>query len=246
MACRNLEKGEVVAKEIRAVTDQDRVIVHPLDLADLASIRTSAQALLDRGQQLDVLINNAGIAGQRGLTKQGHELAFGVNHLGPYLFTRLLLPALHASSRVVMVASDSHRLAKRGIDFDAITRPTKTITGLHEYGVSKLANILFASELGRRVAAQNITTYSLNPGRIASEIWKRIPWPVRPIMKRFMKSNDEGAMTSIMCASDSELGNETGLYYNQCIRETPSRAARDQALAHTLWERSAELVGLQS
>jgi len=244
LACRNLQKANQVAEEIRAATGNSAVSVHHLDLARFSAIRDSAKAFVDSGTRLDVLINNAGLAGQRGLTPEGFELAFGTNHLGPFLFTRLLEQTLSKGARVVMVASDSHKLAKRGIDFDAVCQGTKTVTGLHEYGVSKLANILFAKELGRRLATRDITTYSLNPGRIASSIWKRVPWPVRPLMKRFMMTNEEGAMTSLMCACDPKLGNQSGLYYNQCVEETPTKWALDQDLAVELWDRSTEMVGL--
>tara|TARA_R110002096_G_scaffold299503_6_gene494214 strand:- start:130696 stop:131559 length:864 start_codon:yes stop_codon:yes gene_type:complete len=244
LACRNLQKAEQVAEEIRATTGNSAVTVHHLDLAHFSEIRESAKAFVASGKRLDVLINNAGLAGQRGLTPEGYELAFGTNHLGPFLFTLLVEPTLADGSRVVMVASDSHKLAKQGIDFDAVRQSTRSVTGLPEYGVSKLANILFAKELGRRLADRDITTYSLNPGRIASNIWKRVPWPVRLIMKRFMKTNDEGAMTSLMCACNSALGKQSGLYYNQGVEETPTTWALDQDLATELWERSSEMVGL--
>ena len=244
LACRNVANAEIVAEEIRTATGNPKVEVHHLDLASFSNIRASAQALIQSSRTLDVLINNAGLAGQRGLTQEGHELAFGTNHLGPFLFTILLESTFPQDSRIVMVASDSHRLAKKGINFDAVCRPTKSISGLHEYGVSKLANILFANELGRRLADRRITTYSVNPGRIASNIWKRVPWPARSIMKRFMKSNDEGAMTSLMCACDPELAEISGRYYNQCIEEAPSHWALDVDLAKELWERSSEMVGL--
>ncbi|MCP4446305.1 MAG: SDR family oxidoreductase [Myxococcales bacterium] len=219
------------------------VDVHHLDLARFAEIRASAEALRGSGSVIDVLVN-AGLARQRGLTPEGYELAFETNHLGPFLFTRLVDPILAPGARVIMVASESHALARKGIDFGAVRRKSKTITGLREYGVSKLANILFANEIGRRLAPRGITTYSLNPGRIASDIWKRVPWPVRPLMTQFMKTNEEGAMTSLMCACDSALASHTGRYYNQCLEETPSKWALDTTLAKELWERSSEMVGL--
>lgn len=244
LACRNLDKAERVAEEIRASTGNPKVHVHQLDLAKFAAIRESAAAFIASGRRLDVLINNAGLAGQRGLTPDGFELAFGTNHLGPFLFTRLLEPTLPSGCRVVMVSSANHRWARQGIDFDLVRQSTKGITGLREYSVSKLANILFANELGRRLAERNITTYSLNPGRIASNIWQRIPWPVRPLFMRFMKSNEEGAMTSLMCACDPALASHSGRYYNQCEEETASHWARDEALAKELWDRSNAMVGL--
>jgi retinol dehydrogenase 12 len=110
-----------------------------------------------------------------------------------------------------------------------------------EYGVSKLANVLFAQELARREDPERVTTYSLHPGVIASDIWRRIPWPVRPIMTRFMASTEEGAQTSLHCATDPELVADTGHFYSSCARKAPSEAATP-SLAAELWERSEAWV----
>jgi len=245
LACRNASKAQAVVRSIQEDTGNSRVFFHQLDLADLAAIRRSAAAYLDSGRKIDVLINNAGLAGHRGLTNDGFELTFGTNHLGHFLWTLLLLPRIADSvpARIVNVASRSHYQAK-GIDFAALAQPTRTLIGLHEYEVSKLANVLFSAELGRRLAGKGVTTYSLNPGQIASNIWQRIPWPIRPIMTRFMKSNEEGARTSLHCATEAALAKETGKYYEQCRQREPSGPAQDQALATELWERSCEMVGL--
>ena len=245
LACRNVPKAEAVAKDLRETTGNKEIFVHPLDLSSVAATRQSAERYLESGRPLDILINNAGLAGQRGLTTDGFELAFGTNHLGHFLFTLLVLDLLRASpgARVVVVASNNHRYPK-AIDYQRVREPTRTVTGLREYGVSKLANVLFASELSRRLAPDAVATYSLNPGRIASDIWKRVPWPIRPLFMRTMKTNEEGAQTSLMCACSRDLATHSGRYYNQCVEETPSKAARDQALATELWTRSCEFVGM--
>jgi NAD(P)-dependent dehydrogenase (short-subunit alcohol dehydrogenase family) len=211
----------------------------PLDLASLASVRQAAAALLARDRPLHVLINNAGVAGARGTTVDGFEPAFGVNHLGHFLLTTLLLDRLRASApaRVVNVASRAHRRV-RGIDWAAVTAPKATTTGLREYSVSKLANILFSAELGRRLAGTGVTTYALHPGVIATEIWRRVPWPVRPIMNAFFVSAEQGAATTLCCATAPELAGETGLYYRDCAVHPPTAVAQDRALAAELWERS--------
>ena len=115
-------------------------------------MRRCAQQILDRDLPLHLLINNAGLAGARGRTKSGFELAFGVNHIGHFLFTQLLLERIKhsAPARIVTVASRAHYRA-RGIDWDAVRQPTKTTAALPEYGVSKLANVLFSAELARRL-----------------------------------------------------------------------------------------------
>lgn len=240
LAGRSEERHREVLDEIRAAGHDD-VRFLPLDLGSLASVRRCAEAFLEKEARLDVLLNNAGLAGHQGLTEDGFEITFGVNHLGPFLLTELLFGALAAAerSRVVNVASKAHYKAT-GIDWDALRRPTASTTGLSEYQVSKLCNVLHAKELGRRGAADGVHTYSLHPGVIASDVWRKVPWPVRPIMTAFMKSNAEGARTSIHCATSPEVADHTGRYYDDCQEKEPSDLAKDEALAKELWERSVE------
>ncbi len=237
VACRSRERAGPVLDDITAANGPDAASFLQLDLADLASVRAAAATYAATGEPLHVLVDNAGVAGQRGRSTDGFELAFGVNHLGHFLFTTLLLDVLARSSpaRVVVVASDAHYQAK-GIDFDALRRSTHSITGLPEYAVSKLCNVLFAQELARR-AGDGITTYALHPGVIASDIWRRLPWPLEPLAKLFMKSTDEGARTSVYCATDPVLSGASGRYYEDCDERVPSERATPE-LAAELWERS--------
>ena len=246
LTARTLAKGQPVAEAIRAATGSRRVDVHPLELDELAKVRASAAALLERGLPLHVLINNAGLAGQRGRTADGFEMHFGVNHLGPFLFTALLRDRLVASApaRIVNVASKAHFDAKQGIDFEAQRRSTPSLTGLPEYAVSKLANVLFTRELARRLAGSGVTAYSLHPGVVATDVWRAIPAPVAWIMKRFMISPEQGAATTLYCATDPALAGTSGRYYDECRERTPSRVAQDDALAAELWKRSEQMVGL--
>jgi retinol dehydrogenase 12 len=238
LAGRSEERMQPVVDEIRAAGNE-RVVYLPLDLGDLASVRASAERFLATGDPLHVLINNAGLAGRRGLTKDGFEITFGTNHLGPFLLTELLLERLKQSapSRIVNVSSRGHYSASR-IDFAALTRPTATRAGLREYNVSKLCNVLHAKELARRLEGTRVTTYSLHPGVIASDVWREVPWPLRSLMKRFMRSNDEGAATSIWCATAAELAEQTGRYYDDCREKEPSALAENETLAQELWQRS--------
>jgi NAD(P)-dependent dehydrogenase (short-subunit alcohol dehydrogenase family) len=245
LACRSVERGRAVAETIRQQTKDARLDVLELDLASFASIRRAAGELLTRNTPVHVLINNAGLAA-RGLTADGFELVFGVNHLGHFLFTNLLLERLRASApaRVVTVASAAHYRA-RGIDFEAARRPTATFTAVREYSVSKLANVLFSAELGRRLRGSGVTTYAVHPGRVASDIWRRIPAPIRPLVLSVMKTNEEGARPSVHCATAPEVASETSLYYDDnCRPRTPSRVAQDPALAAALWDRSAAWCGV--
>ncbi len=242
LAVRSPDKGEAAAAEISRQTGNDRITVLPVDLGDLVSVRACAAAFLALDRPLHVLINNAGLAGRRGLTPSGFELAFGTNHVGPFLLTALLTDRLTATAagghgRIVNVASDAHYSA-RGIDFDAVRRPTRSRTGMAEYSVSKLANVLHAQELARRLTNTGVTTYALHPGVIASDIWRRVPWPVRPLMKLRMGSTEQGARTSVYCATSAEVAGESGRYYVDSRARAPAEAATPE-LAAALWERSA-------
>ena len=240
VAARSRDKGEAAVAAIRAAAGSDSVSFLALDLADLESVRACAEAFLARGEPLHVLVNNAGVGGGRGLTKQGFEHMFGVNHLGHFLLTQLLLDRLVSSgpSRVVTVASDAHYSA-RGIDWDAVQRPARGITGLGEYAVSKLCNVLFSQELARRTAGTGVTTYALHPGVVASDIWRRVPWPVRPLITRRMLSVDEGAATSLYCATSPDVAQASGRFYDRCAEREPSPVATPQ-LAAELWRHSEE------
>jgi NAD(P)-dependent dehydrogenase (short-subunit alcohol dehydrogenase family) len=242
LACRSQEKGRGAVADIVAATGNDAVAFVPLDLADLASVRRCAEQFLALEEPLHVLINNGGVAGQRGVTRDGFELAFGVNHVGHFALTTALLDRLAASApaRVVTVASDAHYQAA-GINFEAVRRPTASITGMREYAVSKLCNVLFSAELARRVQGRGITTYALHPGVVASDIWRRVPWPVRPLIKLRMISPADGATTSLYCATCDSVAADSGRFYDNSREREPSKAATPD-LARALWEHTQAWV----
>jgi NAD(P)-dependent dehydrogenase (short-subunit alcohol dehydrogenase family) len=245
LAGRSEARTRPVIDELAAAGNPHVTFV-PLDLADLASVRACADRVLALGGPLHVLINNAAVAGARGLTKDGFEVAFGTNHLGPFLLTLRLFGLLRSSApaRVVNVASRAHRRVER-LDFEALRRPRSMLgTGMRAYAVSKLANVLFNQALARRLRGTGVTTYALHPGVIASDLWRRVPTPVRQVMNLFMISSDQGARTTIHCASAPALADESGLYYDenqQVVRPTP--LAEDVELAERLWTASAMWVG---
>jgi retinol dehydrogenase 12 len=242
LAARSADKTKPVIAELAKATGNDRLELLVLDLADLAQVRRAAAELLARDLPIHGLINNAGLAGVRGVTKDGFELAFGTNHLGHFLWTKLLLDRVRASgrARIVNVSSASHYRAK-GFDWEALRKPTRSTTGMPEYAVSKLANVLFTRELARRVPASEVTTYALHPGVIASDIWqRRVPRFLAAIPKLFMKSTADGARTTIYCATSPACANETGRYYTDLHEKRPSRLAVDDELAAELWRRSDE------
>jgi NAD(P)-dependent dehydrogenase (short-subunit alcohol dehydrogenase family) len=159
------------------------------------------------------------------------------------LLTEKLLPLLRASAqgRVVIVASEAHYRV-RTIDWDTLRKPTASTTGFAEYSVSKLCNVLHGAELARRLEGSKVTTYSLHPGVVATDVWRNVPSPIAWIIKRFMLTAEEGARTQLRCATAAELASETGLYYDKERPREPSRLAKDPALARALWEKSSEWV----
>jgi retinol dehydrogenase-12 len=241
LACRSEHKTQAVIEEIRSASSEATVEYLPLDLGDFDSIRRCADVFLRRDLPLHVLINNAGLAGKRGLTRSGFEPAFGVTHVGHFLLTKLLLDRIKTSApaRIVTVASRAHHRA-RGIDFQAVQRRGASVSGVAEYGVAKLANVLFSAELGRQLAGTGVTTYSLHPGVVATDVWRAVPWPARSLIKLFMLSPEDGARTTLYCATSADCANETGLYYDKCRAREPGPAARDRALAKALWDHSEQ------
>lgn len=242
LACRTEAKATPVIEAIRAAGGQATFL--PLDLASLASVRECARRFEALELPLHTLINNAGLV-TPGQTQDGFELIFGVNHLGHFLLTQLLLPLLQehatdaAPTRVVNVASVAHTQAS-GIDWDALRRPTASVTGMPEYRVSKLANVLFSAELARRLGDAPVRTYALHPGVVASDIWRRVPWPIRPLLLRRMITTVDGAQTTLHCAASDAAREETGLYYDRCAVKAPSVAGQDAQAAAELWRRSEE------
>ena len=243
--CRSAAAGEAAVARIEAESGAARVGLLPLDLASLASVRDCAASFLARDEPLHVLVNNAGVGGQRGLTADGFELHFGVNHLGHFALTQLLLDRLTRSgpgARIVNVSSDAHYGA-RGIDFAAVRRRTATLAGLREYGVSKLCNVLHTQELARLLAGSGVQSYALHPGVVASDIWRRVPRLARPFVTRRMLSVDQGAVTSVYCATSPAVAADSGLFYDRCEVREPSPVATRE-LAALLWAHSAEWTGL--
>jgi retinol dehydrogenase-12 len=253
IASRSEAKTRPAIDEIKKTTGNDQVDFVQLDLSDLDSVRACAEKLIARDLPIHGLLNNAGLAsgprGQKGTTKQGFELTFGTNHLGHYLFTRLLLPRIEKTpgARIVNVSSVSHYRVKGSFPWDRVQRKTKSFTGLPEYAASKLANVLFTVELARRLDGKSVTTYAVHPGTVATDVWRGVPQPLRWAMKRAMRmlTPEQGAISMLRTATDPALANETGKFYWLDGNERrPSRLARDPDLARELWNRSAEWVGL--
>lgn len=249
LAGRSEQRTREVMAEIRARNPAVQVQFEALALDDLDSVQACAQRILARGDALDLLINNAGLAGTRGQTRQGFEMAFGVNHLGHFLLTVLLLELLldHRQSRpparVIHVASRAHWMAHT-IPWEHLRAPTRSLSGIGEYAVSKLCNILFNRALAHRLAGTRVASFALHPGVVATDIWRTVPSFLRPLLRlRPMLSPEEGARTTLYCASSADPS-RSGSYFADCRPAAVSPLARDDALAERLWDFSARACGI--
>ena len=231
LAGRSEERTRPVVEEISGAGGSAEFL--SLDLSSLRSVAEAAQAVT---WPLDLLVADAAMAG-RGKTSDGFELAFGVNHLGHFLLVELLLPRLleAASPRVVIVASEAHRSARRP-DWDAVRQKTRSLTGFPEYSVSKLCNILHAGELARRNPRLEVAT--VHPGVVATGLWRSVPQPIRWLMTRTMLSPAEGASPVVRRCDGDEV--RSGSYWDRDVERPPSSMAQDEALAAELWDRSGQ------
>ncbi|XP_030282780.1 retinol dehydrogenase 12-like [Sparus aurata] len=251
LACRDMDRANRAAEEVRKRSGNGNVIVKKLDLASLQSVRELAKDVLASEERLDVLINNAGVMScPKWQTEDGFEMQFGVNHLGHFLLTNCLLDLLKKStpSRVVNVSSLAHE--KGEIYFDDLNQD-KDYNPWRSYRQSKLANVLFSRELAKQLQGTGVTTYSLHPGVIQTELGRHF-WPKIPLWKRIVykplmfliKTPKEGAQTTIHCAVEESLQNESGLYYSDCAPKTAAPQGLDDEAAKKLWDLSASMVGL--
>jgi NAD(P)-dependent dehydrogenase (short-subunit alcohol dehydrogenase family) len=243
LVVRDPARGKAVAEEVRALGAEVDVFV--ADLSSMADIRRMAKELLAKHDRIDVLVNNAGaLLMDRQVTKDGYEATFATNHLGYFLLTELLLDAVKKApaGRIVNVASEAHH---RGtIDFDDLMSE-KGYAGWRAYGASKLANILFTSELARRLEGTGVTVNSLHPGVIASGFAlnnKGVVGTVWKLMSPFLMSSENGAKTTVFLATDASVATVSGKYFSKSKLKTPSREARDVSVAKRLWEISEKLV----
>jgi retinol dehydrogenase 12 len=251
MTARDVDKGRAAVEEVRRTSDNDDVELLELDLASTASVRRAAASFLDRHDALHLLVNNAGLVlSERRTTDDGFEATFGVNHLGHFLLTWLLLDRLKASapSRVINVASDVHR-ASRGLDFDDLQRERRRYIGFAAYNDSKLANVLFTRELARRLDDSGVVVHAVHPGAVKSGFardgdtrgWFKV---LVDVGSPFMITPEQGARTTLYVATSDDAGQTTGEYWYKRKRRTPSGPARDAAAARRLWDVSVALLGL--
>ena len=245
---RDRARAEVAAIEIRKATGNPDVDAFGADLSSQAEVRRLAAEVLDAYPRLDVLVNNVGgYWASRHVTADGLEHTFAVNHLAAFQLTELLLDRLMASApaRIVTVSSNAQSLGK--IDFEDL-QGERRYSGQDAYNQSKLASVMFAFELARRLAGTGVTANVLHPGVVnsgfGSEDPSRIFKFLVPLWRPFMKTPRQGAATSIYLASSSEVDGVTGTYFANGRPRTANKASYDIAAAARLWQVSARLVGL--
>ncbi len=234
---RRSDAGELVCAEIRSMSGADRVDFLLADFASLRQVRALADQILQKTDRLDVLINNAGVyLGQRGVSEEGYELNFAVNHLAHFLLTNLLLDRLKQSApaRIITVSSGMHRGGQ--INFDDL-QSEKKFSSSQAYSNSKLANVLFTYELDKRLKGTGVTVNCLNPGVVATKM-------LHASSGSGGISVEEGAATSVYLASSPEVESITGKYFAQQQIAESSPASHDRQLQQELWKISERLTGL--
>ncbi len=258
LAVRSIERGEAAAADIRRSVRDARVRVSELDLSSLESVRRFARR--ESEQSIHVLINNAGVmAWPEPRTRDGFETTVGVNHLGHFLLTMLLVPALRrgAPSRVVVVSSGGHWMGP--FNFEDWNYQSRTPDRIKTYFESKTANVLFTVEFDRRYRSEGIAAFAVAPGLVATDMGRflseedNLQLGMTPEVRAMSKRPEQGAAVLAWAATAPELEGHGGLYLEDCSEvlvgkpDVPFRGvapfAVDPVAAHRLWEISCEAVG---
>ncbi|MGL4651209.1 MAG: SDR family oxidoreductase [Caldilineaceae bacterium] len=245
---RNPQKAAAVEQEIRSLYPNADISFQLADLSSMAEVRRVASEFKSKHNRLDVLINNAGaIFFDYGVTEDGYERTFALNHLAYFVLTHELLDLLKASapSRIVNVSSDAHTAGK--INFDDLQHVGYGSGGAFPvYGQSKLANVLFSNELARRLTGTGVTSNALHPGFVRSQFGHSGPWYITGSMGFlqgiFAITPEQGAATTLHLATAPEVEGVTGKYFSKSKATTPHARALDEAVARRLWEVSEQLV----
>lgn len=253
LACRDMEKCEAAAKFIRGETLNHHVSARHLDLASLQSVREFAAKVIQEEEHVHILVNNAAVMRcPQWSTEDGFEMQFGVNHLGHFLLTNLLLDKLKASapSRIINLSSLAHVAGH--IDFEDLNWQRRKFDTKAAYCQSKLAVVLFTKELSRRLQGTGVTVNALHPGVARTELGRHTGMhtstfsslTLGPIFWLLVKSPQLAAQPSTYLAVAEELEGVSGKYFDGFKEKTPAAEAEDEEVARRLWAESAHLVGL--
>ena len=241
---RDARRGQEAVEEVNLLSGRGDAEMVLCDLASFASIRSAAASILDSVDHIDVLVNNAGVITlKREETEDGFERQLGVNHLGHYLLTGLLMPLLLRSveGRIVVVSSGAHKIGRMDYEDPGMNR-SFAVWGA--YGRSKLANIWFTRELAARLAATSVTVNALHPGAVSTDIGvdRRTGFGrlVHKLMRPFFLTPEQGSETAVYLATAPELAGQSGGYYYRKKRISPSARAEDSSEAARFWEWSEQ------
>jgi retinol dehydrogenase 12 len=252
LVARDRSKGQAALEQAKRDSSSANIHLMLADLSLQVDVCNLALEVQNRFPRLDVLVNNAALVpATRQVTPEGMEVQLAVNHLAPFLLTNLLLEHLKKSDqgRVVTVSSVAHTNGKANFadiqsehEYD---RPNSPAKGWQTYCNTKLFNILFSSELARRLERTHVTSNALHPGVIGTNLWRTMPGPMRWIANMTMIKPARGARTSIYLSSSPEVMKVTGKYFfDNCNQVEPSDLAKDVALQKELWAISEKLTGL--
>lgn len=260
LIARNRAKAEQVASELRSIgSGRTRVDIFLADMSSLASVRQVAEIILAQCPRIDILINNAGaMFDTRQTTVDGLEMTWAVNQVAPFLLTHLLLDRLQASgtARIINTASHGHKMAKQGIRFDdpgaeGLYRFPQSLMGgaTIRYAETKLANIMFTSELAQRLEGTGVHTYCFDPGLVATNFNQNNGLMARltmAAMKLFSRTPEKGAETLVWLSDSDAVTGQSGLYYTDMNVTTPSSPARDRDAARRLWDLNVRQASISS
>ena len=245
MLCRDKERGESAQNEIIELTGNNNVDLFLCDLSSKKDIHNFAIEFKSKYQNLHVLINNAGVMlSKKDISVDGFEMNFAVNHLAPFLLTNLLLDILKKSapSRIINVGSAAHRMGK--IDFEDLQRENKKGRPMGLYGNSKLAMTLVSYEFSRMLENSNVTVNVVHPGLINTNLGRDRSSTSKRFAKKFFKSPEIGAETSIFLASSPEVEGITGKYFAKKKAKSSSKISYNEEYAKRLWDISLEMTNL--
>jgi NAD(P)-dependent dehydrogenase (short-subunit alcohol dehydrogenase family) len=250
MVCRNPEKAEQTCKEIK---DQWKVPIDVViaDFSCLDEVRNAASLIIKNYPKIDVLIQSAGIYSTKKIcTTEGFERVFAVNHLAPFLFIQLLMDKLKESepARIILVNSEGHRF--NGLDPDDLNWEMRHYTGLRGYGASKTAQLLTLWEFADRLKGSKVTINALHPGDVKTNIGSNngrlYRWFLHHVTWHFLKDPVLSGEAIYYLASDPELSDVSGRFFNQTIEEKPAVHALDRGMGKRIWDLSMKMTGLDS
>lgn len=251
MVCRNEKRGREALAQAKAQSGSENIELMLCDLGNLADVRRFCHGATERYPHIDILINNAGVLSvKRQETQDGLELHFGVCHVGHFLLTNTLLGNMGPGSRIVMVGSVAHKAGHINFDDLAMTRRYSVAAA---YARAKLCNMLYTTELARRLSGTGITVNCVHPGAVITGIGAnrgrghgentRLRKGAGVLLRPFLKDSAQGAATAVYVATSPQCEGITGGYFANCKQAKPAKRAIDSALSAKLWAASERICG---